>query len=225
MSPSPESAPPSDRGARSSTVEGAVPPRPPMTPAEMLEEIDRAAGPFRRLRELRALLPTAHNRRPGGYRPSPADDDAPIGAAPRPPGPAAGAVAGAGPAVPAGQELTIAQRQTVIDQALLMLEALVRPPAAEARAARHRPASSASGCCVCAIEALDERELPVRDDRDLRRAARPPHQLHPAETYTRQVRLPAVPDRGVLRRRRAQVPDLVRCRRATRTPRWSSAVK
>ena len=124
MSPSPQSVPPSDRGARSSTVQGAVPPRPSMTPAEMLEEIDRAAGPGRRLCDLRAELPAAHNRRPGGHRPAAVDHAAPIGAAARVPGPGAGAVAGAGPAVPAGQVLTLEQRQTVIDQALLMLEAL-----------------------------------------------------------------------------------------------------
>ena len=65
MSPSPKSGPPSDRGARSSTVQGAVPPRPPMT-RRRCSEINRAAGPGRRLCDLRAELPAAHNRRPGG---------------------------------------------------------------------------------------------------------------------------------------------------------------
>ena len=99
-------------------------------------------------------------------------------------GPGPGALAGrrrTGGARRAGS-LTLEQRQTVIDQALLMLEAIYAnlplkralhaiDPIQRLRLLRLRH------------EALDEREFQSGDDRDLRRPARPAHQLHAAEAY------------------------------------------
>jgi hypothetical protein len=118
---SPSPLPPqSDRGAQSSTVQGAEPYRPTLTAEETHQEIDRAAGPARRLRELRASMPAARTRRPGGYAAadSPARSEMAGGVDPL--------GAGGAPVVlpAAGEELTPQQRLLVIDQASLMLEAL-----------------------------------------------------------------------------------------------------
>jgi C-terminal processing protease CtpA/Prc len=116
MPPSPSPSPaPQDRGPQSTTVRGAEPYRPRLAPDDERREIDKAAGPARRLRDLREALPAARNRRPyvaeiGG------EDDAGLESA--------GAVRGPAAQPAAGNELTPAQRLIVIDQAALMLEAL-----------------------------------------------------------------------------------------------------
>ena len=83
-----------------------------MSHPEMLNEIDRVSGPATRLREIRAALPTARARRPVAARAHKATREG------RP-----AAARAAAPAAAAGA-LTHPQRLTVIDQALLMLEAL-----------------------------------------------------------------------------------------------------
>lgn len=90
-----------------------------MTTSEMVEVIENVAGPFRGLQNLRDVLPTARS----GHRPS-----SPEAAAKRNLGfgpadfPAVGASGGATPAAPAA--LTYEERETVIDQALLLLQDL-----------------------------------------------------------------------------------------------------
>ena len=82
-----------------------------MTPAEILREIERAAGPVKGLRELREDLPTALT----GHRPRPEmlDFEPEVFSA-------AEATSKAVPPGPA--PLTPAQRETVIDQALVILQ-------------------------------------------------------------------------------------------------------
>jgi hypothetical protein len=117
--PSPSPAPePQDRGPQSTTVYGAEPYRPQLAPEDERREIDKAVGRSQRLSDLREAMPAARNRRP--YVASqPGEEAGDAGAE------AAGGVARAPAAQPAaGNELTPAQRLTVIDQAALMLEAL-----------------------------------------------------------------------------------------------------
>ena len=115
-----EQKPPSD-------VEGAVPYRPSMTKTEALDEIQKASGDQVRMHELRGVLPVARTRqmatKTGSDRGTPVDSvlaGAPRGGAAPVPGAGAGPAAGAA----AGAALTTAQRETVIDQALLMLDAV-----------------------------------------------------------------------------------------------------
>lgn len=105
-------------------VQGAAPYRPKMSRSEVLARIHEASGAPRRLGELREWLPTAGHRataaaekdsgrsrgaRPGGFGFGPV-------------GPGAGRVATVAPAPSAPPALTTAERELLIDQAILMLE-------------------------------------------------------------------------------------------------------
>ena len=97
-----------------SPVAGGAPQRPAMTQAERLEQVARASGPSTPLRELRNRLPAARPDRSVEPRAEAEamDFDVPVGA-----GPGTAAEDGVAP-------LTLRQRETVIDQAMLMLEDL-----------------------------------------------------------------------------------------------------
>ena len=173
-----------------------------MSHPEMLTEIDRVSGPATRLREIRAALPSARTRRPVAARAKKATREG------RP-----AAARAAAPAAAAGA-LTHPQRLTVIDQALLMLEAFYAhlplkralhaiDPIQRLRLLRLRH------------EALDERDFQSEmidifvGLRDLHTNYILPERLPP------QVRLPAVPRRGVLRRRASASTWSPGSRRAT----------
>jgi hypothetical protein len=109
---------------RASTVQGAAPYQPKMSRAEVLARIQEASGVPRRLGELRAWLPTAGHRRAAGPkegsgRGHPARrGDVGFG----PVGPGRGRVATVTPVPSAPPALTTAEREVLIDQAILMLE-------------------------------------------------------------------------------------------------------
>ena len=78
----------------------------------------------------------------------------------------------------------------------------VRASTAEAGAARRRSLAAAA-IAAAASRGARRARVPVGDDRHLRRTARPAHELHPADDLSPEIRVPAVPRRGVLRGRRA----------------------
>jgi Peptidase family S41 len=105
---------PVSSGQTSSRVTGLAPQRPTMTKEEARAEIERASGAATPMRELRKVLPAARTRTkasaPGAD--APVDFDVPFGAEDDE------------ASVTAIAPLTQRQRETVIDQAILMLEDL-----------------------------------------------------------------------------------------------------
>ena len=112
--PSAQDSEPMSEDQPPSPVAGAAPQRPSLTQAEKLEQVKQASGPSTPLRELRNALPAARPNQIVEERgPAAAIDfGVPVGA---------GVEAVAEAAV---QPLTLRQRETVIDQAILMLEEL-----------------------------------------------------------------------------------------------------
>ena len=115
MPPTQTTSPSVPSQSRSSQVTGAEPQWPKLSEQEARAEVERASGGATTLGDLRGALPAARGRR---------TDKTPAERAPL--GGGAGAVAGAGGAAAAVvvSPLTTHQRETVIDQALLMLEEL-----------------------------------------------------------------------------------------------------
>jgi len=99
--------------------------RPQLTPAEIRREVDRVSGGARSLASMRAALPVARTRHMVSHESGPREG---VGLAvpPMELGAVVGGLAGVGAPVTAAaaMELTLEQRETVIDQALLMLEDL-----------------------------------------------------------------------------------------------------
>ena len=112
--PSAQDSEPMSEDQPPSPIAGAAPQRPSLTQAEKLEQVKQASGPSTPLRELRNALPAARPNQIVEERgPAAAIDfGVPVGA---------GVEAVAEAAV---QPLTLRQRETVIDQAILMLEEL-----------------------------------------------------------------------------------------------------
>lgn len=113
-------APAQKTDPKGATPQGADPKWPAMTSAEALAEVDRVSGTATRLQALRQALPTAPSPRPSRSLsstrgPREASAGAAHGFAEAAPGPSKAAVPGA---------LTPAERLTIIDQAIVMLEGL-----------------------------------------------------------------------------------------------------
>ena len=103
--------------------------------------------------------------------------------------------------------LTPAQRTKLVDQAEADARDALRASPAQAIDARHRSAAAPQAAALPAGRAV-RAAVSRRDDRHLHDASRPAHELHPAQPLRQQDRLPAVPDRRVLRGQYAPLPRL-----------------
>ena len=103
--------------------------------------------------------------------------------------------------------LTAAQRGKIVDQAETMLDALYVHLPLKRVDARHRSVAAAQAASLPSRRHVGA-AVPRRDARHLHRPARSAYELRPAQPLRHEDRVPAVPARGILRGRQADLPRL-----------------